>query len=517
MKRNLISDCNFRLKEVYEGGVNVTAASVVLTNNVLQRLHSRGLAFTQWDRLDIQDNVFKEVGFSGVWAPTERSDGVVVFSDNVIGKMAPERGVLYFGISPSANNFDIQVHDNRFEQQCTCSGRQWLLEQVSPRIGEVLPTGYAHKWTDFWVDALHNSSLCVVSDLLAKCFGSNTTMGFMRMTSFYNSVCQARTVIRCQNGDIVDIPDPDPPGSSPLDKSKFALILLLFIILCILTIVLVNSTITCYRRYPDNRLSVSKVLPCLKRTEATDVETPTLTVGTVVSNSIDLIPGPRKQKRKKRHKRRNVGVTASEDNTLMMDEVAPGSTNCSEAGTVRTQASTMESTIMVMDSGTQTVGTGTLVDDILSDLKEKLKDPTAYGETRDMIENIYNQITTETNVRTPPLAREENIYADIQPCTSYQSPAVCEYGDPRDKFTNIYTEPQSRLGRLYQFIRGNPTNNDVDARPTATVTEYQEPSDVKQHLYTELQQPSKMVNRPLPRTPEELSSEDDDSETEESS
>lgn len=490
----------------------MTAASVVILNNILQRLHSRGLAFAQWDRLDIQDNVFKDMGFSGVWAPTERSDGVVVFSENVIGKMAPERGVLYFGISPRANNLDVQVHDNRFEQACTCRGRQWLREQVSPRIGEVLPTDSSHKWTDFWVDALHNSSLCVVSDLLAKCFGSNTTMGFMRMTSFWDSVCLARTVIRCQNGDIVDIPEP-PGRPSPLDKSKFALILLLFVILCILTIILVNTSIACYRRYPDNRLSVSKVLPCLKRTEATEVETPTLPMGTVVSNSIDLIPGPRKQKRKKRHKRRNVGVTASEDNTLMMDEVAPGSTNCSEAGTVRTQASTMESTILVMDSGTQTVGTGTLVDDILSDLKEKLKDPTAYGETRDMIENIYNQITTETNVRIPH-ALEENIYADLQPSTSYQTPAVCEYGEPRDRFTNIYSEPQTRWGKLYQFIRGNPQNNDVESRPTATVTEYQEPSDTKQHLYTELQ-PSKMANRPLPRTPEELSSED--SETDESS
>jgi hypothetical protein len=184
---------------------------------------------------------------------------------------------------------------------------------------------------------------------------------------------------------------------------------------------------------------------------------------------------------------------------------------------VRTHASTMESTILVVDSGTQTVGSGTLVDDILSDLKEKLKDPAAYGETREMIENIYNQITTESTQRTPQRPeREENQYAELQPCTSSQTPAVCEYGEPRDRRTNIYTEPQTKWGKLYQFIRGNAQNNDVEARPTP-VTEYLEPSDTKVHLYTELQQPSKMAGRPLPRTPEELSSEDGDSESEESS
>ncbi|XP_059469380.1 uncharacterized protein LOC132193040 [Neocloeon triangulifer] len=497
---------NTKIGEIREGGVNVTAATVTLVSNTFYRLHSRGLAFSQWDRLEVVNNTFRNMGFSGVWAPSERNDGTVVFIDNTIGQMSPERGVLYFGISPRSNSLDVQVQDNRFQRDCVCS--DWLREEVSPRRGEPLPSDYAHRSTDFWVEAFKNSSYCVVRDVLSRCFGSNTTSSFMRTSSYSDRVCSARTAIQCQNGEVVDIPD--PTTSKDITVFQLAWPLLGVAMLGVLIIVIINAMVRCYRQYPGDRLSASKIFPCLRRREVVDVETPTLPIGTVVSNSIDLLPGPRKQKRKKRHKRRNVGVTASEDNTLIMDEVTPGS----ESGTVRTTASTLDSEIEVADHGTQTVGTGTLVDDILSDLKEKLKDPKAYGETREMIENIYNQITTESNLR-PAIA--ENTYAEIQPSTSSsQSPVVCEYVDPRDRRNNIYTEPQTRLGRIYNFVMGHSQNNEVlEARPAA-LTEYMSPSDARINVYTEVQQPSRIQNRPLPRTPEEDLSDSSEGETGES-
>ncbi|CAB3381478.1 Hypothetical predicted protein [Cloeon dipterum] len=492
-----------RIDKIHEGGINVTVARVTLMNNVLKHLHSRGLVFSQWDRLDIVNNTFRKIGFSGMWAPSERNDGAVIFSHNLIDKMASEKGVLFFGISPK---LDVVVHNNRFERDCMCS--DWLREELTPRRGEPLPSDYAHKSTDFWVEAFKNSSYCVLGSTLSRCFGSNTTTSYMYINKYWDNVCRDTGSIHCQNGEVVDRPNAIQSETLLRDVSTLW-ILVTFVMVCIMLLVLIQSTVKCYRRYPGNRLSVSKIFPCLRRREVAEGETPTLPIGTEVSNSIDILPGPRKQKRKKRHKRRNVAVTANEDNTLIMDEVTLGS----ESGTVRTTASTMESTIMVMDSETQTGGSGTLVDDILSDLKEKLKDPKAYGETREMIENIYNQITTESSVR--PTVPAENTYAEIQPSTSaYQCPVVCEYVDPRDRRTNIYTEPQSRLGRIYNFITGNAQNHDVESRPSTAVTDYMAPSDARINVYSEVQQSSRIQSRPLPRTPEELSDEDSEGTSE---
>ncbi|KAF4527991.1 hypothetical protein B566_EDAN012398 [Ephemera danica] len=545
-----------RFLHVAEGAINVTVASVTLIHNSFQQVSTRGFVFKQWDILDIQNNTFTNLYPSGIWSVSERPGGRFTFVDNTVGETNPSGGALHFGLT--SNDLEIQVSGNKFHIECHCGQTSWLKRELSPKAGEL--TEYSDKWINSWVETFHNTSLCVVTNLLARCFSDgNIEIGYMNMSTFWLKACDVQAVINCKSGSdsnedvVIALPfDPTRSNANTSDQTLLLTIISTGVLIAIITLITYCYCKKWTSRNPNAVQSISYSANkffryfCANANNNNNNELPTLPIdGTVITNSIDHLPGidmagrRRKRRRKRRPRRRDMGITVSEDFPDMTD-VTVGSSSDSEAGTDRT-CSTFDSLAPCEDKGTQTVPEpDDLTEELLKELKEKLNDPNYYSEARDMIEHLYDLIKVEERnssqpstskqsqrVPTPDIlpteppppeyddysSEEDERYAVIQQPSTSAPTALCEYTEPQDHRQHVYTELPSVATRAVGFIKSflpkSPKRKDEENPNPTAVTEYMEPTDARVHVYTELA--TSMVNRPLPHKPDS-----DDSDTDSS-
>lgn len=546
-----------RVSEVLEGAMNITVAKATFSNNVFEKILSRGFVLKYWNRIIMVDNTFHWLEADAMNMPFESLPGVSTyefsFAGNEVDKFNP--GALRFAVEAIEGGAGIRAKltDNRFTQICHCNLISWVQKMVTTEKEAV--------------DEIFNTSSCTVDSVLARCF--NVPQGFLNMRNYTELVCGSGDVIVCeetrQGESAVSVVRSGSADDSEVEREKKMLGLIFIVVVCAMVVILVITGILWLRR---NGYCLQARIMLLPTTTSLLTMFSTLfqgigTGGLVAARSISrLSMHEYTELQQQQQQKQRQGLLVTTDDNISEGEVEQ---------------------VPYEDKWTQTLPEE-LTQELLQSLREKLDDPENYSEARDMIEHLYDLIKVEeccNNNNMPSTSRiieeyadedDDNLYDVIEapspppsrlrhkPKTTTtcsvgtrapspdkllpyaqvrrnrQPAVVCEYVEPRDREQHLYTElpgggapspttlPTTSSGtnkspvRPLSFLRAlgenilprvSATVGGKGQQPVSVLCEYTEPTDAAVHVYTEvpptstIKCSSKMANRPLPTKPDQ--------------
>lgn len=536
--------------------MNITVAKATFSNNVFEKIMSRGFVLKYWNRIVMVDNTFHWLEADAMNMPFESLPGVSTyefsFAGNEVDKFNP--GALRFAVEAVEGGAGIRAKltDNRFTQICHCNLISWVQKMVTTEKEAV--------------DEIFNTSSCTVDSVLARCF--NVPQGFLNMRNYTELVCGSGDVIVCeetrQGESAVSVVRSSSTDDSEVEREKKMLGLIFIVVVCAMVVILVITGILWLRR---NGYCLQARIMLLPTTTSLLTMFSTLfqgigTGGLVAARSISRLSMHEYTELQQQQQKQRQGLLVITDDNISEGEVEQ---------------------VPYEDKWTQTLPEE-LTQELLQSLREKLDDPENYSEARDMIEHLYDLIKVEeccNNNNMPSTSRtieeyddedDDNLYDVIEApspppsrlrhkskttttCSvgtrapspdkllpyaqvkrNRQPAVVCEYVEPRDREQHLYTElpggdapsattlpatssgtnksparPLSFLRALGESIlpRVSATVGGKVQQPVSVLCEYTEPTDAAVHVYTEvpptstIRCSSKMANRPLPTKPDQ--------------
>lgn len=441
---------------ISEAAFNTFAAGVSLSENIFNRVRSRGFTLKETTMLTVEHNRFNILEDSAFVLPEGEISGQMInltFRGNSLGNTIG-KGILDF----SRKQIGLNLNNNSFDYQCQCEGhtKTWMREKVNG--------------SDSIVDLFYNTSSCQIDLRLSHCFGIPT--GSYMMDNFTALACDEGGEYFCAEVVLSDNAVPDPPGvtadyNDSVDRERTVLGLLLVFVSSGVVLMLFLSGFMWLRRHGYCTKARLLLLP------SADSVFDILSRAVVGSNT-----------------------TAAPTGASLGHDYA-------ELQAQRPGEDSAEEDVPLEDKATQTLPEE-LTQELLQSLREKLDDPDNYGEARDMIEHLYDLIKVEEScnqnsdftsldLEDPPPGVGENLYDVIQP-------KVRPRRTPGEKksLVSVGTRAPSPDKLL-------PLS--LSRRKPAVLCDYAEPKDRTLHVYQELPTDSKdlptvMVNRPLPSKPD---------------
>jgi len=452
-----------RVSEVLEGAMNITVAKATFSNNVFEKILSRGFVLKSWNRIIMVDNTFQWLEAEAMNMPFETLPGVsnyeFSFAGNEVGRFNP--GALRFTTEAKEGSTVIRARltDNRFTQVCHCNLLSWVKKMVTSEQ-EI-------------VEEIFNTSSCTVDSVLARCF--DVPQGFLNMRNYTELVCGSGNVIVCEEvsrGEsavsVVQSGNVDDTEVNP-EQKVFGLIFI--VVVCAVAIILVVTGILWLRKNGYCLQAQLMLLPTMTSwlTMFSNLFICIRTEGLVVARSISRLSMheyTELQQQQQQQKQRHSLLVITDDN-ISEGEVEQ---------------------VPCEDKWTQTLPEE-LTKELLQSLQEKLDDPENYSEARDMIEHLYDLIKVEescnnNNMPTTSCNIEEydgeddNLYDVIQ-APSPLPPRVCQNRSKKTTTCSVGTRAPSP-DKLLSYAQARRK------RPQAVLCDYVEPRDNEQHLYTEL-------------------------------
>lgn len=486
---------NSIIDEITGGAFRVNTAAMKLSKNTFRKIRRQAFEIHEWNSIIIEDNRFEKLepeSFSSPFSNLTRIRNVFHFIDNVLS----ETKVDTLSFIPNEPGLDVRVDGNKFEEPCHCHLERWV-SQRSPSKGDVL----------------YETSFCLVSDLLSRCY--NLEKGYMRMKNYTRDICGSNNQVVCEESirsyrpDIFTELDLENTEKTVLSVIFLGVICSVGIMLLVLSVMWMKEKGACgrMRKY----LSPFSFFGMFSR----------------MFNSSNL-------------------VTTASISRINIHEYAEiqNQINIQQKQTIiPIEEEEEEELIVYEDKATQTLPEE-LTQELLQSLREKLDDPDNYNEARDMIEHLYDLIKVEESCnnnnaspRTSFLFEDEeeeqepeqepdngNIYDVIPPrrqptrknskpkrknlnVTSIGTRApspdkllpinyninkpaptiINEYCQPRDRRSNEYCELPGAESIMPDIITGKPFNC---------------LKSISKHVYAE-PIASTMLNRPLPNKPDQ--------------
>ncbi|KAJ8666979.1 hypothetical protein QAD02_008641 [Eretmocerus hayati] len=446
-----------RLSDVETGAIDIAVATATFNNNEFERLRRKSITFHQWNRVTIDNNLFKHIESDAISAITEdiaKSPNLEFsFSGNQIHE-SEENSLNFIEIFQSVTA--ARVGRNYFKKTCHCFLEKWVRERVGSNTS---------------VTWIMDSSYCMVDKFLRDCF--NLPEGYLGMRNYTQTICSKNTHgINCPNKSAKPDTTASPPSVGPhhyargknyldiemsdmeqMEREKRIIIIVCMVAVFAMLIVILTSGVLYMRRRGV----------C-----------PKLTSGSL--NITDSWFSP------------NSGMTAATSarsiSRLSVAEYAGLQTE-TRILDIETHQDASEDDEGAAEAGhnyaymenkaTQTLPEE-LTEEYLRDLREKLNDPENYGHAKDMIEHLYDLIKVEESCNNNNADRrasgDDNAYAVIRPKRTRIG--------PRQPSVNMGTKTPS-LDKLLPTL----------ARPyRPQITEYAEPRDRRivdqNHVYDEL-------------------------------
>lgn len=448
---NLCSFCSIRT--VSEGAVNLTAATVTITENEFGYIQTRGLDLQQWDQMRIESNFFYRMDPDAFVSPDRVNENAEFkFVDNSM--MNVTSGSLRFIGETQALLPTVVYANNHFHQECMCDMGNWLRAVFGDKLTSV--------------ELIMDNSFCSTKNPdIAHCL-DRVSVGNMQMMNYTIALCDPKR-IKCkpsitknvsvvtneiQNTKFQNRRNQLNDDEENVWDTRYLIIIISIAAIAILFIILL-TTFLCARR----------------KGYCGDVKNAIISSNNCCVSSFD------------RFFNVHYGLdTARSISRLSINEYTESHRLTRpiniENGPIDTE-NPIDDPVTVVDKATQTLPEE-LTKELLESLREKLDDPDNYSEAREMIEHLYDLIKVE------------------ECCNTNNTPSqggVEEFRDDRDDLYDVISVPARRQGKnkatmvsvgtrtpsLERLIPFSPY-----VRQTALCHEYFEPRDRAMHLYAEL-------------------------------
>ncbi|XP_046683752.1 uncharacterized protein LOC124369729 [Homalodisca vitripennis] len=465
-------------REIAESAFLTPSASIIIAENVFNRVRSRGFTFKETSSLTVENNRFNALDDYAFILPERVSESGQTINMTFRGNSFSRdvgREALDFTRS---NQMGTIVHNNSFDHQCHCEEptKNWLREKIngSERV----------------IDLFYENSLCQITLDLSRCF--SLPRGIFMMENFSALACDSEGQYSCPEVVQSDAAIPSFPGTTSdivydtsTDRERKVLVSILIFVVSGIVLMLFLSGLMWLRR---NGYCTKARLMLLPSADSVFDIISRAVVGSTAPSGVNAVPAHEYAELQQAQK--------------LAEESA-------------------EEEIPLEDKATQTLPEE-LTQELLQTLREKLDDPENYSEARDMIEHLYDLIKVEESCNQnsdsislqleelEDLPEGENLYDVIGPkprpktrvprekrslvsvgtrapspdkllplSLSRLRPAVlCDYMEPRDRQHHVYQE--------------------ITPPASSVLCDYTEPPDSKPHVYHELS----MANRPLPSKPD---------------
>ncbi|KAK4876737.1 hypothetical protein RN001_009243 [Aquatica leii] len=172
-----------KITEIQRGAINgSTVAKAIITDNEIGTFHSKGFVLNNWNRINIDNNIIKRVCSLFLEVPYNPDIQHVEFTfvGNEIYRIEPN--ALSFMPDLQYTVLKLKFDNNFFNLTCHCDIDKWVLELL----------GNPTQDTSFVL----NSSFCIISSLLARCF--ELQEGLINMHNFTQLVCGVEDSIKCE-------------------------------------------------------------------------------------------------------------------------------------------------------------------------------------------------------------------------------------------------------------------------------------------------------------------------------
>lgn len=432
----------FRFENIETGAINATVVAVIIIDSVFRIFNERGFQLNSWNKLQMERNLFDELGANAIIAP----GGFIhelVFVDNEIENINPG-SIGFIGKAYSTNADNVIYKNNYFGQPCHCNISSWLARGLNADSGE----------------PFENESYCTVDEFFARCF--NVPEQNMLFKKFHDNVCNDNLNIQCERykskGEKSEIKNPRFPHKKEEDEGisdrnkKVIGIVIVTAIGCVIIVMFIS-----FIRWMKHRgycVSIKNFII------SSHLSCGTLCDRLCICRANDGLDNARSisqlsvNEYSERHRLNEPRV-----HDVIHETTIPNAYT--------------EEIVAMENKATQTLPEE-LTKELLENLKERLEDPENYVEAREMIEHLYELIKVEENCNNNspiPLNAEENIYE-----LPFQN-TTPRVGKNKKQMISVGTRTPS-LDKLTPL---SPYN-----RQTALAHEYFEPKDFAVHLYAEI-------------------------------
>lgn len=443
------------IRTVSEGAINLTAATVTITENEFGFIQTRGFDLQQWDHMRIESNFFYRMDPDSFVSPGQVNENAEFrFIDNSM--MNVTTGSLRFIGETRAVLPTVVYASNHFNQECMCDMGNWLRDVFGDKLT--------------LVEMIMDNSFCSTRNPdIAHCL-DRVSVGYMQMMNYTIALCDPKK-IKCkpsvtknvsivtneiQNTKFQNRKNQQNDDEENVWDSKYLIIVISLTAIFVLLIVLL-TTFLCARR----------------RGYCVDVKNAIISSNNCCVSIFDRFFNVR------------YGLdTARSISRLSINEYTE-SHRLNDTRTIRIENGAIDTEnliddpVTVVDKSTQTLPEE-LTKELLESLREKLDDPDNYSEAREMIEHLYDLIKVE------------------ECCNANNTPtqgAVDEFRDDRDDLYDVISVPARRQGRnkatMVSVGTRTPSLDRLSpfspyVRQTALCHEYFEPRDRAMHLYAEL-------------------------------
>lgn len=438
---------------VSEGAVNLTAATVTITENYFDYIQTRGFDLQKWDNMRIESNFFYRVDPDAFVSP-DRVNGNAEFRFVNNSMMNVTTGSLRFIGETQAVLPTVVYANNHFHQECMCDMGNWLRAVFGDKLTSV--------------ELIMDNSFCSTTNPHIVLCLDRLSVGNMNMMNYTIALCDPKR-IKCktsitknvsivpneiQNTRFQNRRNQQNDDEESAWDTRYLIIIISAAVVAILLIVIL-TTLLCARR----------------KGYCVDVKNAIISSNNCCVSLFDRFFNVR------------YGLdTARSISRLSINEYTE-SHRLNDAriinienGAIDTE-NLIDDPVTVVDKATQTLPEE-LTKELLESLREKLDDPDNYSEAREMIEHLYDLIKVE-----------ECCNANSAPNQGGQEP------DDRDDLYDVISVPARRQGRnkatMVSVGTRTPSLERLTPfspylRQTALCHEYFEPRDRAMHLYAEL-------------------------------
>lgn len=370
----------FRIDKVETGAINSTVVTIDISHCIFHIFKERGFELSSWNKLYMIGNSFDElannaiIGISG-------SIHEVIFQDNEIEIINP--GSLDF-LGKAFLQYEkyINYKNNYYGQPCYCNMSFWFASGLGVDSAEPFIT----------------ESYCTVDEFFARCFSVYDQN--MPLSKFIQNVCNDKISIECESYDVKsegvtkEVKNPRFPhifmedGDSGLTGRNKKVIGIVFITIlgCILIALLITLFKLMKRRgycvnFKDYFRNSNTFGFCVCGNNGIDNAASISRLSVNEYSERHRLNEPRVQE--------NIIHETNIPNALQEDEM-----------------------VLSEDKTTQTLPEE-LTKELLENLKQKLEDPENYVEAREMIEHLYELIKVEESCNANNSVankNQENIY-----------------------------------------------------------------------------------------------------------
>ena len=514
------ADSTFQLLQTNSLSAHVASATVERSH--FATLHSHAISLHDWTQLSLLDNTFSIVKAAGLdlthHNPPSNPSSPCLLSGNVWDEVEQD-----FIVTGTTNNpLLVQVRNNTFLQQCDC--------------GETIATLVSLEGSKSWFhDQLVNNSVCAVSEKAAVCLlsvqkseqeeyigdeDSDSSVnpnvlivrknvsdsGFFLPFANLSTLCSDQ-VYMCMNH-IEDVTNVVVSPQLPNRLQILAIFIGSLAVFIVLSLLITMCVFLCRGGGSSGRGQKAHMLDASISDSTKETSMPSSSSGGHGGRTLMRNGSTSDMLRKSTSTHGDMMNDYGDMVYRMMSSSSSGGAGGSSS-TARRRSALLLEDVEMEDKGVQTMPTE-LSTDVLEGLREKLSGTESFWDAKETIDHLYdliqvkeknrllssppdvtiscekssgpadegvNNASTNTNSQTPVGVR----YAQIRP--KQKGAAVCEYGDPSDSTTHIYSELTPHQRGEDRLPPAVPNNVHMRFPP---VCDYTEPKDAQSHVYAEL-------------------------------